>query len=97
MTTDHNEAMRLAGELVAPIGTQTSYQTAQQSADLLVKQAEQIAGLGAERDTLRAEVDQMTQAIAAFCEGNSWAVDAWKNRPDIKPLFDIDTARKATQ
>ena len=44
---NHNEAMRLAGELRAPIGTQTSYQTAQQSADLLVKQAERIAELEA--------------------------------------------------
>lgn len=44
---DHNEAMRLAGELRAPIGTQTSYQTAHEAAALLRKQAERIAELEA--------------------------------------------------
>lgn len=43
--TDRNEAMRLADELVAPIGTQTSYQTAHQAAALLRQQAERIAEL----------------------------------------------------
>lgn len=51
--------------------------------------------IAAERDTLRAEVERMHEAIAAFCDLNSWGADAWKNQPHIKALFDIDTARKA--
>lgn len=59
MTTDHNEAMRLADELVAPIGTQTSYQTAHEAAALIRKQAERIAEL-----ELQPAFAQMTSDLA---------------------------------
>lgn len=131
MTTDHNEAMRLAEWLQSAVQTYPQMsedepggyctevdQVMDQAAALLRQQAERIAELEArihtcgptcskagcinrritaERDTLRAEVESMGKAIAAFCESTRWSVDAWKNQPDIKPLFDIDTARKATQ
>lgn len=67
MTTDHNEAMRLAGELVAPIGTQTSYQTAHEAAALLRKQAERIAELEAERTKLVATVAYDTTMVFDLC------------------------------
>lgn len=51
----------------------------------------------ADLDTLRAEVESLRSAVNAFCDATSWSAQSWKNQPYIKPLFDIDAARKATQ
>lgn len=84
------ETVRKQAERIAELELQPAF--AQLASDLAVK----LADTEAERDTLREEVEAMGKAISDFCDGNRWAVDAWKNQSYIKPLFDIDTARKAT-
>lgn len=38
---------------------------------------------------LEARIGEMLSAIAAFCDGQSWADPPWKAQPHIAPLFEI--------
>lgn len=58
---------------------------------------DQAASLEAERDTLRAEVERLQDTITGFCNGQKWAVDAWKNAKHNKPLFDAARAIEAAK
>ena len=63
-----------------------------------VDEQARLNGMGAERElALRAEVERLHRAITEFCQSHSWAADAWKAEPSIKPLFDITRAIKAAK
>ena len=38
---------------------------------------------------VRAENARLREAINAFCSGQAWADESWKNQPHIKALFDL--------
>jgi hypothetical protein len=40
-----------------------------------------------ERDNAR-----LREAINAFCSGQAWADESWKNQPHIKALFDLSNS-----
>ena len=58
--------------------------------ELACEYLETIRKLEKELATAKMNNARMKHAIRTFCEGASWAADAWKQQEHIKPLFDID-------
>ena len=39
-------------------------------------------------------VAYLESLIANFCAGQRWADESWKEQPHIKPLFDVNAAKR---